>query len=752
MNINIYIFLIIQLLNIGIIKAFTLSILSFFYNGNDNNFREIVNRYNQYNADRNIDIDIKVVPLNENNQTMTIEEYTNTVASLCSKKSTKYDIYIYYDYDIKTITSHLVDFRNYVDDDYINKFPPELIANTKTPDGKIVGIPFSLTFTAFYSNQMLLSKYGMKAPKTWQEVLDIGKHILTEERKNNNTLLIGYNGLLSNDENGDLALQSFFHSYRESNYHPRISYDSQNAKDALKMLKTLKDEISSDEIFLSDLGFTFEKLFSYQAIFIELFYMGPIPGYTATALPGKNDKVSGTAGSASNLLINKYISDEKKEAAVDFIKFITSDEIQKEFFLSGELFSPINELYDEESCKKIDCEVAIGSRPYSFSLDEPDFLDKKFYSNKIKEYAFSYIYGDTDLEEAVKKMVDLKKIYKVSLGTSDSNMGLIIFITTIAILCLMSLVLMIHMVITKCKNNSRFFTNDLWILSLLGTAIMICANFTIFGNVTSSICYLRMIIFNIGFYLNVAPILAQLIANFPVNTKYTVWFYPHKNKYTFISIVMMAELFLLGLSMVKSYTISNVIIVGGENYQICEMNHTWGKTITNAIEIIQIVIQLVLLFFQFIEWNLIETTFEVRILFSLSVLDILCFFIYQVVKRIQFNNYVYTNLVLFIMFTIISVTNFVFVYLLKIKVLIKGKANSMDSIIDEIRKPSGKNSTTTNSSNIIKSSAYKYSTNTNSTLSEPKSQSSNNNENTNQSNLFNKLMMYHFTQAKEANV
>ena len=44
---------------------------------------------------------------------------------------------------------------------------------------------------------MLLSQYGMKVPKTWQEVLDTGKHILTEERKKNNTLLIGYNGLLS---------------------------------------------------------------------------------------------------------------------------------------------------------------------------------------------------------------------------------------------------------------------------------------------------------------------------------------------------------------------------------------------------------------------------------------------------------------------------------------------------------------------------------------------------------------------------
>jgi len=114
--------------------------LSFFYNGNDNNFLEIVNRYNKYNAERNIDINFKVIPLNENNQTMKIEEYTNAIASLCSKKSTKYDIYLYYDYDIQKIASHLVNIKSYVDDNYINKFPPELINNTKTPDGKIIGI------------------------------------------------------------------------------------------------------------------------------------------------------------------------------------------------------------------------------------------------------------------------------------------------------------------------------------------------------------------------------------------------------------------------------------------------------------------------------------------------------------------------------------------------------------------------------------------------------------------------------------
>jgi len=78
--------------------------------------------------------------MNENNATLTLEDYNNVIFSLCSKKTTKYDIYLYYDFDIQAITSHLVNIKDYVDDDFINRFPPELINNSKTADGRVVGI------------------------------------------------------------------------------------------------------------------------------------------------------------------------------------------------------------------------------------------------------------------------------------------------------------------------------------------------------------------------------------------------------------------------------------------------------------------------------------------------------------------------------------------------------------------------------------------------------------------------------------
>jgi len=42
-----------------------------------------------------------------------------------------------------------------------------------------------------------LEKYNKKIPKTWDELLETANYILNEEKKMNNTELIGYNGFFS---------------------------------------------------------------------------------------------------------------------------------------------------------------------------------------------------------------------------------------------------------------------------------------------------------------------------------------------------------------------------------------------------------------------------------------------------------------------------------------------------------------------------------------------------------------------------
>ena len=48
-----------------------------------------------------------------------------------------------------------------------------------------------------WGGDSLKKKYNKDVPKTWNDIMEIGKYILEEERKLNNTDLIGYNGLFS---------------------------------------------------------------------------------------------------------------------------------------------------------------------------------------------------------------------------------------------------------------------------------------------------------------------------------------------------------------------------------------------------------------------------------------------------------------------------------------------------------------------------------------------------------------------------
>eukprot|EP00833_Pecoramyces_ruminatium_P016536 jgi/Orpsp1_1/1190568/evm.model.d7180000079818.1 len=72
-----------------------------------------------------------------------------------------------------------------------------ILSSTCQYNNKLVGLPISIDIDALYSNINLLSKYNKEIPKTWDELLETASYILNEEKKKNNTDLIGYNGLFN---------------------------------------------------------------------------------------------------------------------------------------------------------------------------------------------------------------------------------------------------------------------------------------------------------------------------------------------------------------------------------------------------------------------------------------------------------------------------------------------------------------------------------------------------------------------------
>ena len=86
--------------------------------------------------------------------------------------------------------------------------------------------------------------------------------------------------------------------------------------------------------------------------------MGHLPIFKATALPGRKEGVSGSYIISTNLGVDNYISQERKEAAIEFMKFISMKETHKKYIINNYFFSGITELYDdEEVCNVIECDI-----------------------------------------------------------------------------------------------------------------------------------------------------------------------------------------------------------------------------------------------------------------------------------------------------------------------------------------------------------------------------------------------------------
>ena len=54
--------------------------------------------------------------------------------------------------------------------------------------------PVVLFYDVLYANKMLLKKYNHRVPRTWDELIEISKFIICNEKLMNNTNIIGYNG------------------------------------------------------------------------------------------------------------------------------------------------------------------------------------------------------------------------------------------------------------------------------------------------------------------------------------------------------------------------------------------------------------------------------------------------------------------------------------------------------------------------------------------------------------------------------
>ncbi|OUM63614.1 hypothetical protein PIROE2DRAFT_9759, partial [Piromyces sp. E2] len=464
-------------------------------------------------------------------------------------------------------------------------------------------------------------------------------------------------------DNGLCSIYEFIYSCRESKDAPFPELTSESAVNAVKLIKKIKEELSSDEIFQTETVFS-TNYFEKNALFIKFwtFYgVKNMENYYISNLPGIKEGISGSALIGYNIGIDSNIGEDKKESAIEAVKIMTSKEFQKSQVLEGTIISGISSLYnDTEVCSKVmGCEIYNTIQPIAKPVNK--IVDYIEYSKKFTTYFYDFLYGNknNDTEESIlKKIDDITRLYNVSVNSKETSIGLILD----------------------------------WIMVITGIIMIASTSFINYGEMSDFKCTFKNNLFSLGYSFITIPILCQLIINFPETNRISIWV--NKYRKNCILTLIFIDVLLNGLSLVKPHGVENIIIDEGENFQMCKISI-------------------------FVEWNFSETLNDIRFVLSFIYTNVISFSLYVILIFTVNNNYKSYFIAQECIIYIITISNYILIFGIKIILPQLYEKDEMNEIIKKVRVSkifSSTNGTTTNGTCKTKISTASSNSSTNKSI------------------------------------
>lgn len=649
------------------VKADTnLNALAYVYTEKQHFLKPLVDGFNEHAKLKKYNVHLDLTIYTPDNSTMGLEGYATDIVDMIAKNKTRfnYDIFFYYGPYSAYYSNTFLNLTKYVTSS-LYKYSEAMLKISSIDDNTLVGFPLYIDVSTLYSNKELLNQYKKETPKTWDDLIDVASEILRRENiKNNNTELIGYNGLLNN-ENAALSLYEVIHSYRESNYKEHPSIKSKETISALNKFKYLMKEISSEDIFQSNDFFTIQRLtLTQQAVFLKFWYIGHLPAFTATALPGWKEGVSGSIALPNNVGINKYLTQERAKAAVEFVKYIALEETQKKLVMEYNVISAMEGLYEKNSeiCKnnKEFCEFIRGALPFT----SMDYSFKKFgsteYRTGYKDNLIDFMFNGKELSEALDNIDKIFKINSYTLNTEETIGGLILFIIVIISLLTMAF----FIVIFSMKYITKQSKYALWVISAFGSMIIMLSIFTQYGDLNVTKCWFRLSLITCGFCTGLIPPLYITIER-----KFNHKFNFAKYKIYIVTCLIMVEIF---LNLLIAMT-SSMKVIKEKSFEKCGMNNTFGKIIYYLMAAWMVLVAGGVLAVICTETATVGSL-DVKASFLISFTNVASFIVYIIVNKIHIENYLVYYLLYSITSYVLSVNNYFLIYGRKIiYTLINGK-------------------------------------------------------------------------------
>jgi len=444
-------------------------------------------------------------------------------------------------------------------------------------------------------------------------------------------------------------------------------------KKALNLLKKIKNEISSDDVFKQGFMYNLNLLLEGNAIFVKFWtltynILNVIP-YSVSLLPGLNKGVSGSTIAGYNIGIVKDIAPEKKNAAITTLIYMTSKEFQKKYFLIENVDAGISSLYeDEEICKKINCEVfknvQLNGRPSS------EYYSFGDYTNRITKYVNQFLYENQPIEKVLNEIIDLTEIHYVSISNNDTKLIVVIFLIIVMIVGILLFIPLSLIFVKKCKLFFIYFSKELWIIITLGLIIILSSFFTTLGQLTKLKCNIYIIQLIVGYTFILVPILYKYIIDFPQANKMLKWI--PENKYIFFLVFLLIDIALILIISINNISVDIVLINEGKNFNKCIYNSIIGL-ILSLICYITVLVAILLL--SYIEWYHKTYCYDVRInafIIYTNTLVVFLSFIFQFISINDYTIYFFRRNVL-ILISVVSSILLLYIYRLYVFFFTKNK-------------------------------------------------------------------------------
>ncbi|OUM58222.1 hypothetical protein PIROE2DRAFT_16565 [Piromyces sp. E2] len=446
----------------------------------------------KYSKDNDLDIELNMILFSEKNTTAERDSYLSTNDVLLRKKSPDYALYVYDPLYTRRFEPHFVDLKEKLGEEYLDSFSFDasqisiyedqwvsLKYNKKVPQTWDELIETTEYIIILYSNIKYLKKYNKEVPQTWDELIETAEYILNKERRNNNYNLIGYNGLFPNSENTICSLLEIIYSFRETKESPIPEFNSQTAVDAFNKLKEVKEKISDDITFQSDENLNMNLLYSGNILFSNLWDGMPLADYNMTTLPGKKKGINASCILGYNIGISKYVSNESIDAALEVIKFFTSEEEQKILMNNFRVISFVKNVYnDDEFCNNIYCQF--GKNVQGINRPSSDFENYDTYSIKVIHIFYQFLIGNKSVKDALTEIDNITRIHVFTYEYFKTPLIMLILLALSFFMIILSSLLLF---IPKFKPYFEFLNIDLSVIYTIGSILILTSGYTYFGEV-----------------------------------------------------------------------------------------------------------------------------------------------------------------------------------------------------------------------------------------------------------------------------